>query len=208
MAASPDAKSSVKVTPPPANSVAVASPGMDWCRKGKEMPLGKWTEAGETMRVTYCEYDSMDRNGYQQSAGLDVRQQNLTTSQTVWKIHDETRIAMTSLKLFRPSFHMADLDGNGTMETFFGYNLVSDGADPIPVKFMSHMGGKKFAIRGSIAMIEDDSGSFKMEFDPVFASAPARLKFVADSLFRRFAVRLCEDPDLGYGIPVPPQLRR
>ncbi len=182
--------------------------GSDWCSRGKEMPLGKWLEAGETMRVTYCEYDSMDGQGYRQSAGLDVRQQNLTNSQTVWKIHDETKVAMTSLKMFRPSFQMIDLDGDGKMETFFAYNLVADGAEPIPVKFMSHMGGRKFAIRGAIPVMEDDSTSFKMEFDPAFATAPPRLKIVADSLFREFVVKLCTDPDLGYGIRVPPQIRR
>lgn len=182
--------------------------GNDWCSRGKEMPLGKWVEAGETMRVTYCEYDSMDGQGYRIFAGLDVRQQNLTNSQTVWMIHDETKVAMTSLKMFRPSFQMIDIDGDGKMETFFAYNLVSDGAEPIPVKFMSHMGGKKFAIRGAIPVAEDDSSSFKMEFDPAFAAAPARLKIVADSLFREFVVRLCEDPDLGYGIKVPTRIRR
>jgi hypothetical protein len=204
----PKSSKNAGATASSSNSTATKSPVVDWCSKGKEMPLGKWKEAGETMRVTYCEYDSTDGNGYRQSAGLDVRQQNLSTSQAIWKIHDETKVAMTSLKVFRPTFEMLDIDGDGKMETFFGYNLVSDGAEAIPVKFMTHMGGKKFAIRGAIPMTEDDSSSFKMEFDPAFASAPPRLKVVADSLFRKFAVRLCVDPDLGYGIPVPPQLRR
>lgn len=185
-----------------------SSQAVSWCAKGKEMPLGKWTEGGSDMAVSYCEWDSLDATGIELAADLDVRQQDKTASRTVWKIHDQTRIAMTAPKLFRPSYDQIDIDGDGTLETFFGYNFVTDGADPLEVKFMAHQGGKKFAIRGAIPMILEDSSYFKMEFDPAFATASPRLKQVADSLFRLFAVRLCEDPDLGYGIPVPPQLLR
>jgi hypothetical protein len=179
---------------------------INWCKSPS--PLARWSSAGSDMQIAYCLADSTDGQGVTVYSRLDVRQENQTSGTVVWKIHDEVKQALSRINLFRPSFAKLDIDGDGEVETFFGYHFVTDGADPIPVKFMSHMGGKKFAIRGEIPMIADDSSSFKMEFDPAFTSAPARLKSVADSLFRKFAIRLCEDPDLGYGIPVPPQLRR
>lgn len=150
----------------------------------------------------------MDATGITVFSRLDVRQEDPATGAVAWKIHDEVGKGLTTIKMFRPAFTMLDVDGNGTDETFFGYYFASEGMDPVRVKFMGHIDGKKYAIRGEIPMMEDDSARFKLEFDPAFASAPQNMRRVADSLFREFVVKLCKDPDLGLGIPVPSRIGR
>lgn len=172
------------------------------------MPLARWKTGSVEAKVGYCSVDSLDPSGITVFSRLDVRQEDPVTGAVAWKIHDEVGKGLTTIKLFRPAFSMLDVDRNGSNETFFGYYFASEGMDPVRIKFMSHMDGKKYAIRGEIPMVEDDSARFKMEFDPAFASAPQNVRKVADSLFREFVVKLCTDPDLGLGIPVPSRIER
>lgn len=190
------------------SKISVGKTDGAWCAGGEPSPLAKWKNGSIETRVGYCSRDSLDATGITVFSRLDVRQEDPATGAVAWKIHDEVGKGLTTIKMFRPAFTMRDIDGNGTNETFFGYYFASEGLDPVRVKFMGHIDGKKYAIRGEIPMAEDDSALFKMEFDPAFASAPQPMKNVADSLFREFVVKLCTDPDLGLGIQVPPRIRK
>jgi len=185
-----------------------ANPDVSWCTHGKPGLLGRWKAGKSDMLVSSCTEDSADGQGVNQYSRLEVRQEDLSKNrEVVWKIRDSQGVGLSSISLVRPSYAQLDVDGDGEMETFFGYTVISDGLDPMEVKFMAHKGGKKFAIRGLIPKVEDDSAAYKMEYDPAFATAEPRFKAVADSLLKVFVAASCLGDDGTLSFPIPRPLK-
>ena len=175
----------------------------NWCTADKQSLLARWKEGAADMRLAYCQSESTETHGVTVFSRLDVRQEEVTSGKTIWKIHDETKMGMTKVNLFRPGFEMLDIDGDGSSETFIGYFFPGDGLEPVDFKFLAHMDGKKFAIRGQIPRSKEDAAEYKAIHDPAFSQASPRLRVVADSLFIKFIKTLCTHDDLGLDAPVP-----
>jgi hypothetical protein len=185
---------------------AAGGAGPIWCAPEKQSALARWKVGASEMQVAYCSADSTDPKGITVFSRLDVRQEDRASGKVIWKIHDEVKPGLTQVSLFRPSFSVQDVDGDGSRETFFGYYFPGEGMDPVDFKFLVHKDGKKFAIRGQLPRSEDDAALYKAIRDPAFASAAPRFRAVADSLFAAFITSLCTHPDLGIGAPVPARI--
>ncbi|HEX2900762.1 MAG TPA: hypothetical protein VHS96_13660 [Bacteroidia bacterium] len=97
-----------------------------------------------------------------------------------WEIKEFNQNVFSGPEYAKNSLEITDLDGDGLAESAFIYVIETDGAGPAGVKLLLHVKGKKYAIRGQLAGMDEDRGKVEEKrIDPGFHEI--------DPMFRDFA---------------------
>ena len=137
--------------------------------------------------ITEYEKGQYGEQGYRSELFASEYLQEGPKWKQVWKIWDYAPNPLSSVTYDSASINVFDLDNDGNAEVDFFYTISSDGADPWISKYMLHKDGKKFAIRGTLPMSEDDTSRYERNIDKAFNTLPAIYKEYSSKRWDDFA---------------------
>jgi hypothetical protein len=162
--------------------------------KGKPVAAARWSDKLGVNVVVLTESARVGEasGGSKQLYGHHFVQKGAEWRQ-LWRIADAVTDCEFDLHLevVRASLSITDLDGDGTAESTFAYELTcTSDVSPSTLKVLMHEGEQKFALRGTtrVQVGADDKGKPEYEGgdrkpDPAFAQAPKEFLAHAQKVF-------------------------
>lgn len=156
----------------------------------------RWTDKqGENIVITtetdaYDSKKSMTEEG--RSADLYAQHYLLKkgTAEQDWKIHDYIRDCPLDIQMnfIRNSFHVSDLDNDGTAEVWVMYKKACHGdLSPCDMKIIMYEGKQKYVVRGTnkVKLSEQETYGGEYKLDDALIKGPKAFREHAAALWKK-----------------------